>query len=289
MIADEMESPYRGLTPYTEADAAYFFGRTTEIATVAASLAVARLTIFYGPTGVGKTSLLHTRGSSINCNNRRAKTTKSVAVLRFIPVYFNRWQHDSLAGLLQAIAGAVQPYLADVATSLPNRSETGQPVTTALLASQLRTWSEATASDLLIVLDQFEEYFLYHPSEDEFGGFAHTLVQAINSPDLHANFLLSLREDALARLDRFKDQIAFLFNNRLSMTHLQRQQGVEAVTRPLMQFNHRSWCSLQHRTGADRGGARSGGAREGGIRTSDRERQRCRGRPISRRPICNWC
>ena len=236
-----MESPYRGLTPYTEADAAYFFGRTAEIATVAASLAVARLTIFYGPTGVGKTSVL--RAGVIHQLQRQARENFSTSRRpEVIPVYFNHWQHDPLTGILQAIASAVQPYLpyADVpGPSTPEGTQSVQPtlLEPALLASQLRAWSEATASDLLVVLDQFEEYFLYHPGEDEAGGFAHELVQAINSPDLHANFLFSLREDALARLDRFKDRIAFLFDNRLSMTRLQREQGYEAVTRPLAQFN----------------------------------------------------
>lgn len=232
----DLTSPYRGLTPYTEDDAAYFFGRTTEIATVAASLAVARLTIFYGPTGVGKSSLL--RAGVIHQLQQQASTNlSSSGCPEVIPVYFNHWQQDPLTGLLQAIASAVQPYLAPAALPLLPQPEATPAASSALLATQLRAWSEATGSDLLIVLDQFEEYFLYQPSADKVGHFADAVVQAINSPELHANFLFSLREDALARLDRFKEQIAFLFNNRLSMTHLRREQGYEAVTRPLLQFN----------------------------------------------------
>lgn len=232
----DLTSPYRGLTPYTEDDAAYFFGRTAEIATVAASLAVARLTIFYGPTGVGKSSLL--RAGVIHQLQQQARANfSSSGCPEVIPVYFNRWQQDPLTGLLQAIANAVQPYLAPAAPPPITQSEIAPGASGALLAAQLRAWSEATQSDLLIVLDQFEEYFLYQLRVDKIGRFAAALVQAINSPELHANFLLSLREDALARLDRFKEQIAFLFNNRLSMVHLRREQGYEAVTRPLMQFN----------------------------------------------------
>lgn len=232
----DLTSPYRGLTPYTEDDAAYFFGRTAEIATVAASLAVARLTIFYGPTGVGKSSLL--RAGVIHQLQQQARANfSSSGCPEVIPVYFNRWQQDPLTGLLQAIANAVQPYLAPAAPPPITQSEIAPGASGALLAAQLRAWCEATGSDLLIVLDQFEEYFLYQLRVDKIGRFAAALVQAINSPELHANFLLSLREDALARLDRFKEQIAFLFNNRLSMVHLRREQGYEAVTRPLMQFN----------------------------------------------------
>lgn len=232
----DLTSPYRGLTPYTEDDAAYFFGRTAEIATVAASLAVARLTIFYGPTGVGKSSLLRA-GVIHQLQQQASANVSSSGCPEIIPVYFNRWQQEPLAGLLQAIANAVQPYLAPAPTPSLSQSAVAPAASGNLLAAQLRAWSEATGSDLLIVLDQFEEYFLYQPSADKAGSFVDALVQAINTPELHANFLFSLREDALARLDRFKDQIAFLFNNRLSMTHLRREQGYEAVTRPLLQFN----------------------------------------------------
>ena len=51
-------SPYRGLRPYTEADAAFFFGREAEGENVAANLLSARLTLLYGPSGVGKSSVL---------------------------------------------------------------------------------------------------------------------------------------------------------------------------------------------------------------------------------------
>ena len=52
------ESPYRGLRPYTEAEAAFFFGREAEGEIVAANLLGARLTLLYGPSGVGKSSIL---------------------------------------------------------------------------------------------------------------------------------------------------------------------------------------------------------------------------------------
>ena len=55
---DPPASPYRGLRPYTEADAAFFFGREAEEEIIAANLLAARLTLLYGPSGVGKSSVL---------------------------------------------------------------------------------------------------------------------------------------------------------------------------------------------------------------------------------------
>jgi hypothetical protein len=52
------ETPYVGLVPYKEEDAAFFFGRDDERAVITGNLRASRLTILYGPSGVGKTSLL---------------------------------------------------------------------------------------------------------------------------------------------------------------------------------------------------------------------------------------
>ena len=50
--------PYVGLRPFREEDRPYFFGRENEIRTIADNLYGARLTILYGASGVGKSSVL---------------------------------------------------------------------------------------------------------------------------------------------------------------------------------------------------------------------------------------
>ena len=52
-------SPYKGLTAYAAQDAAFFFGREDEREIIAANLVATRLTVIYGASGVGKSSLLH--------------------------------------------------------------------------------------------------------------------------------------------------------------------------------------------------------------------------------------
>ena len=51
-------SPYLGLVPYDEQDAAYFFGREKETRLILANLFASPLTLLYGPSGVGKSSIL---------------------------------------------------------------------------------------------------------------------------------------------------------------------------------------------------------------------------------------
>lgn len=98
MSANDRRSPYQGLTPYTEADFDYFFGREVESANIAANLGVARLTIFYGPSGVGKSSVL--RAGVVHALQQQAQTNFAAdGRAELIPVYFNRWQSAPLQGL----------------------------------------------------------------------------------------------------------------------------------------------------------------------------------------------
>jgi predicted AAA+ superfamily ATPase len=52
------EAPYNGLMPYSEEDAPFFFGREREREVIIANLIASRLTLLYGASGVGKSSVL---------------------------------------------------------------------------------------------------------------------------------------------------------------------------------------------------------------------------------------
>ena len=57
------------------------------------------------------------------------------------------------------------------------------------------------------------------------------------SPSLRANFLLGIREDALAKLDAFKGRIPNLFANYLRLDHLDRDGGRAAILGPVERCN----------------------------------------------------
>ena len=73
-------SPYRGLAPFedTELDALYFFGRERDTEIVVANLIASRLTVLYGPSGVGKSSLLFAT-VMLQCGGRLAGSAASGA------------------------------------------------------------------------------------------------------------------------------------------------------------------------------------------------------------------
>ena len=109
------------LAAYDESDldALLFFGREREIEVIAANLQAARLTVLYGPSGVGKSSVLRAGVA----RRLRQEPDASVKIV-------DTWAGDAVATVREAV--------------------------------------EATPDgvDLYLILDQFEEYFVYHRDEE---------------------------------------------------------------------------------------------------------------------------
>ena len=172
-------SPYKGLAPFedSEQDALFFFGREREAEVIVANLLASRLTVLYGPSGVGKSSVLQ------------------AAVVR----------------RLRADAPGAEIAVLDEWTGEPGLPD--------------------PAGEAFLVLDQFEEYFLYH---DE-GLLLDALPELLARPRVHV--LISLREDALAQLDAFQARIPAVLANRLRLEHLDRAAARSAILGPLARWN----------------------------------------------------
>jgi WD40 repeat protein len=223
------EMPYVGLVPYAEEDAPFFFGREPECEIIAANLLASRLTLLYGASGVGKSSLLRA-GVAHALREQARDSLAGAGTPESVVVVFSAWRDDPVAGLSDAVREAVARTLD---APLP------EPDGATSLIDTLQRWTERLDSDLLIILDQFEEYFLYHAHEDGSGSFAVEFPRAVNRRDLRVNFLIAIREDALAKLDRFKGRIPNVFDNYLRIEHLDRPAGKAAIERPIAEYNRR--------------------------------------------------
>jgi hypothetical protein len=221
-------TPYKGLMPYAQEDAPFFFGREAEREIVTANLMASRLTVLYGSSGVGKSSVL-SAGVAYHLRQLAEQNLKDYGTPEFAVVVFRSWRDAPLSFLTDAIRAAV--------TELLGADESGPSLPSLSFGEALHTWAERAGGELYVILDQFEEYFLYHPQQESEGTFAVEFPRAVNRPDLRVNFLLSLREDALASLDRFKGRIPGLFDNILRIEHLDREAAREAIVRPIEQYN----------------------------------------------------
>ncbi len=227
-MAAEVTCPYVGLVPYTEEDAKFFFGRERETRQVVANLFASRLTLLYGASGVGKSSVLRA-GVLHELEGRAARGLARGEAPEQLAVYLKDWQGDVVSRLRGALRRALARSFPDAGEVVPQGAE---------LSDVLAAVSEGLEVDLLVILDQFEEYFLYHGDEGvDDVPFAQELAAAVNRPGLSASFLVSLRDDALARLDRFKARIPRLFSNYLRLRPLAGAAARSAIVEPVAVWN----------------------------------------------------
>jgi WD40 repeat protein len=191
-------SPFKGLAPYevSDLDALFFFGRQRERELIVANLLASRLTVLYGASGVGKTSLLRA-----GVAHRLRQEVAPDGRPEYAVVLFAAWSDDPWSALRRELAAVDED------------------------------------REVLLILDQTEEYFLYHGHESGPETFAGELPRLVTDPASRLDVLLSIREDALARLDRFKGSIPNLFANYLRLDHLDRQAARSAILGPVARYN----------------------------------------------------
>jgi hypothetical protein len=210
--------PYRGLLPFSEQDAPYFFGRTDDVRIISANLMAARLTLLYAPSGVGKTSVL------------RAGVVDELLELtdEFLPVVVREWSGDTVTAVDAAIAEAAGTLL----DAAPPEGRDGLE-----LVDLVRGWWLHLDRVLLLIFDQFEEFLLYHGDDWEADGDARQMARLLGAREPGWDILLGLREDALASLDRFKGMVPHLFDNYLRLAQLDTTCATEAIEGPIERWS----------------------------------------------------
>jgi CHASE2 domain-containing sensor protein len=220
------DGPYVGLDYFAEDDAGRFFGRDGERKRIIGNLRASRLTLLYAESGVGKTSLLRA-GVSARLRQLTARSIAERGSTRYVPVVFSSWRTDPTVGLIDAIESAVRTVLRDDdELALPHDA----------LDHAIEHVTKSTDATPLLILDQFEERFLYEPSGDD--GFDDELARCVNRPDLRAHFLISVREDAYSQIGpRFKSRIPDVYGNFLHLDFLAESAARSAVVEPIRAFN----------------------------------------------------
>jgi WD40 repeat protein len=230
------DCPYVGLTAFDEEDADFFFGREREIDLVIANLKATRITLLYGESGVGKSSILRAgvmpRLHAEMERNRRRRLQKPVTEDRLplaVALFRGPWLAPPLEPLMAEVHAAVQQAVGEEVPAWDPDDDDNDVVET------LRAWTRRVRT-ILIVLDQVEEYFLYHQVDEGPGTVAGTFAAVVNDPNLRVNFLLSIREDALAKLDNLKKTTP-IYGNVLRIPYLADDAAEDAIQKPLARWN----------------------------------------------------
>lgn len=223
------DCPYVGLVPFDEKEAAFFFGRDREAEMIVANLTAARLTLLFAPSGVGKSSVL--RAGVVPRLRQLADDDfdeEGVAQTTAAVAYVSDWSADPLEAAGEAIRTVVV-HTTGEATRPPR-----------FRVDELRRLlHDCGVAVLYLILDQFEEYFFYHPVDSPTDSLTAELSEILAARDLDVHVLISIREDALAGLDRFKGRVPHLFGNYLRIEHLDRAAATAAICCPLEEYNRR--------------------------------------------------
>lgn len=209
--------PYKFLDYYTQDDAAIFFGRDLEAELLLSTVLAHRLTVFYGRSGTGKTSLLLARVS---------------------PALQDKGHHLAYARMLGDPADEVKAAI----RGLPGAGRLSHQDQTRRLADVI-TDALPLAGRLVVVLDQFEEFFV-RQSEAVRHAFAHDLADCLQVTDsaaglggLDVRFVLSLRDDYLGLLDELSAALpGDVFAHRFKLEILSRAQALQAILKPAKAF-----------------------------------------------------
>ncbi|MDF5752620.1 tetratricopeptide repeat protein [Spongiactinospora sp. TRM90649] len=213
-------SPYVGLRSYRRAESELFHGRDREAREIATLWQAAGLTVVYGASGVGKTSLLHA-GVLPRIDRERADVLPIARIAPRMPLAGVRG-NPYVVALLSCWAPDRDPHelseltVAEFLRTRPERSDAyGDPL------------------PILAAVDQAEEIFHGDPvGEKDRAAFLGQLAQAVHEQTgLH--LLLALREEYLFLVLPHERPLGQGSRARFHLRPLSREAALEAVAGPL--------------------------------------------------------
>src|SRR5687768_30529 len=242
------QNPWLGLSSYTEENRANFHGRDEEAAELARRVQRKLLTVLFGQSGLGKTSLL------------RAGLVPRLRGEGYCPVYVRvDYSPDSPAPSEQIKRAIFRATAAAGHWTRPGSAVEGESLWEFLhhRGDLLRDAEGRTLLPLLI-FDQFEEIFTLGQSDQ--AGRTSAKLFLTDLADLVENrppaaleerldrdetdaeqydfaradyrILIALREDYLAHLESVKDIMPSITQNRMRLARMNGQQALSAILKP---------------------------------------------------------
>src|SRR5262245_34257374 len=240
--------PWLGLDSFSEDTRGYFYGRDEEVAELARRVQRKLLTILFGQSGLGKTSIL------------RAGLVPRLRNHGYCPIYVRIDYSSDAPSPAEQIKRAIQ----QTARRSGQWTQAGVAVEGETLWEFLHHRDDVLLDEAgkplipLLIFDQFEEIFTLAQTDE--AGRARAALFVADLADLVENrppasveakldaddsiaerfdfargdyrVLIALREDYLAPLEGFKTRMPSITQNRLRLAPMTGTQGLQAVLRP---------------------------------------------------------
>lgn len=237
---------YPGVRPFEASEKHLFFGRNRDIEDLYDLILLERLSVLFGKSGYGKSSLLNA-GVLPRFTHPDAPESRRY---RPVQVRFGAYQPGKSIPPLDAVVNALDAFT----LSEPYRF-------LATLIPAPRLWSQfkmrqsvGDTSRFLLVFDQFEEFFTYPeaeqaafraelaellyeevPQDVRLAARACTREQrAFLSEAFDAKALFVIRSDRLSLLDGMKDKLPGILHKRYELQALDAGQAREAIVMPAL-------------------------------------------------------
>jgi hypothetical protein len=236
----DAQNPWPGLAAYDEASKDFFKGRDDEAKELFRLIHLAPLTVLYGKSGLGKSSLLQ---AGLFPRLRRE---------HYVPVYLRvDFSERADSPPLEQVARRLEEEIARAGADCPAR-EPGEDLWQYLHRKDLEIWSvDNFLLTPVLVFDQFEELFSHSGNDpvrikSVFDGLADLIENRIPSElagdatdrerrsrlDLLARqyrIVLAVREDFLPEIEIWKDTVPSLLRNRLRLSPMSRDKAIAAT------------------------------------------------------------
>jgi hypothetical protein len=236
----DRDNPWPGLESFEESARDYFHGRETEAGDLLRRVADAPLTVLFGKSGLGKTSLL------------KAGLFPRLREKHFLPVHVRLDMRPETPGLIEQLRDALLAEIARERVDAPPFAD-GETLWEYLHRADLELWSEQNYQlTPVLVLDQFEEVFTLGErlaeSVERFkvdlGDLAENRIPAALASRLAADpstaqrldlrrmaykLVVTLREDFLPHLEGWRAAVPSLGRVRVRLLPMRPEQALSAV------------------------------------------------------------
>jgi hypothetical protein len=225
-----MQNPFVGLRPFESRDSLYYFGRKEQTHALLKQLYAHRFVAVVGSSGCGKSSLVRA-GLIPNLEAGflvQDRDLWEIATFKpgDAPLYH-------LAASLASLTGS-----AETPVAAENFLETLQRRGAQALVELVRTTLKGEDSNLLIVVDQFEELFRFQQARttrvrEEAADFVSILLHLAGQTVIPIYVVLTMRSDFLGECDAFQGLPEAMNDSQYLVPRLTRDQRREAFLGPI--------------------------------------------------------